>query len=193
MSRSKEFDVNEVLDKAMVLFWEQGYEKTSMSDLVEHMGIHRRSLYDTFGDKHSLFLQAINRYLEKVRANFTSEIKSSKTATEALYSIFQFMISDEEDRPSGCLLVNSVTELASRDAEINAKSIESFKITEDMFEQIIVWGQRDGEFTSKQNAKELAEYLHAVSIGIRVMRRASVDQPKFLHIVDVSINLLKNE
>lgn len=193
MSRSKEFDVNEVLDKAMVLFWEQGYEKTSMSDLVEHMGIHRRSLYDTFGDKHSLFLQAINRYLEKVRANFTSEIKSSKTATEALYSIFQFMISDEEDRPSGCLLVNSVTELASRDAEINAKSIESFKVTEDMFEQIIVWGQRDGEFTSKQNAKELAEYLHAVSIGIRVMRRASVDQPKFLHIVDVSINLLKNE
>lgn len=193
MSRSKEFDVNEVLDKAMVLFWEQGYEKTSMSDLVEHMGIHRRSLYDTFGDKHSLFLQAINRYLEKVRANFTSEIKSSKTATEALYSIFQFMISDEEDRPSGCLLVNSVTELASRDAEINAKSIESFKVTEDMFEQIIAWGQRDGEFTSKQNAKELAEYLHAVSIGIRVMRRASVDQPKFLHIVDVSINLLKNK
>lgn len=193
MSRSKEFDVNEVLDKAMVLFWEQGYEKTSMSDLVEHMGIHRRSLYDTFGDKHSLLLQAINRYLEKVRANFTSEIKSSKTATEALYSIFQFMISDEEDRPSGCLLVNSVTELASRDAEINAKSIESFKVTEDMFEQIIVWGQRDGEFTLKQNAKELAEYLHAVSIGIRVMRRASVDQPKFLHIVDVSINLLKNE
>ena len=55
MARSKEFEENEVLDKAMKLFWEQGYEKTSMTDLVEHMGIHRRSLYDTFGDKHHCF------------------------------------------------------------------------------------------------------------------------------------------
>ncbi|WP_246772684.1 TetR/AcrR family transcriptional regulator [Paenibacillus polymyxa] len=62
MSRSKEFDETEVLDKAMQLFWEQGYEKTSMTDLVKHMGIHRRSLYDTFGDKHTLFLMALDRY-----------------------------------------------------------------------------------------------------------------------------------
>ena len=52
MGRSKEFEENEVLQRAMELFWQQGYEKTSMSDLVEHMGIHRKSLYDTFGDKH---------------------------------------------------------------------------------------------------------------------------------------------
>lgn len=192
MSRSKEFDVNEVLDKAMILFWDQGYEKTSMSDLVTHMGIHRRSLYDTFGDKHSLFLQAITRYMDKVKANLTSEIKPSKTATEALYSLFQFMISDKEDLPSGCLVVNSVTELAARDAEVNAKSIESFEGIEDMFEQIILWGQQDGEFTSKQNAKELANYLHTVSIGIRVMGRSSVDKAQLSHTIDVSINLLKS-
>jgi len=192
VSRSKEFDVNEVLDKAMVLFWEQGYEKTSMSDLVEHMGIHRRSLYDTFGDKHSLFLQAITRYMGKVQANLTSEIKPSKTATEALYSIFQFMVTDQEELPSGCLIVNSVTELAARDAEVNSKSIESFQGTENMLEQIILWGQKDGEFTSKQSAKELAAYLHNVSIGIRVMGRSSVDKAKLLNIVDVSIHLLKS-
>ncbi|MDN4618165.1 TetR/AcrR family transcriptional regulator [Paenibacillus sp. PsM32] len=192
MSRSKEFDVNEVLDKAMILFWDQGYEKTSMSDLVTHMGIHRRSLYDTFGDKHSLFLQAITRYMDKVKANLTSEIKPSKTATEALYSLFQFMILDKEDLPSGCLIVNSVTELAARDAEVNAKSIESFEGIEDMFEQIILWGQQDGEFTSKQSAKELAKYLHTVSIGIRVMGRSSVDKAQLSHTIDVSINLLKS-
>lgn len=56
MARSKEFDEKAVLRKAMELFWEQGYEKTSMQDLVDHMGIHRRSIYDTFGDKRSLFL-----------------------------------------------------------------------------------------------------------------------------------------
>lgn len=191
MSRSKEFEVNEVLDKAMVLFWEQGYEKTSMSDLVEHMGIHRRSLYDTFGDKHSLFLQAIDRYMNKVKINLTSEVKQSKTATEALQSIFQFMVSEEEGFPSGCLLVNTITELAARDTDVNTRSIESFRITEDMLEQIVLWGQRDGEFTSDQNAKELAEYLNTLSIGIRVMGRSSVDKAKLLHIIDVSINLIK--
>lgn len=192
MSRSKEFEVNEVLDKAMVLFWEQGYEKTSMSDLVEHMGIHRRSLYDTFGDKHSLFLQAIDRYTNKVKINLTSEVKQSKTATEALQSIFQFMVSEEEGLPSGCLLVNTITELAARDTDVNTKSIESFIITEDMLEQIVLWGQRDGEFTSDQNAKELAEYLNTLSIGIRVMGRSSIDKAKLLHIIDVSINLIKS-
>lgn len=191
MSRSKEFEVNEVLDKAMVLFWEQGYEKTSMSDLVEHMGIHRRSLYDTFGDKHSLFLQAIDRYMNKVKISLTGEVKQSKTATEALQSIFQFMVSEEEGFPSGCLLVNTITELAARDTDVNTRSIESFRITEDMLEQIVLWGQRDGEFTSDQNAKELAEYLNTLSIGIRVMGRSSVDKAKLLHIIDVSINLIK--
>lgn len=60
MGRSREFDENVVLQKAMELFWKQGYEKTSLNDLVEHMGIHRRSLYDTFGDKHTLFLRTVD-------------------------------------------------------------------------------------------------------------------------------------
>ena len=56
MARTKEFDEQVVLTKAMNLFWEQGYEKTSMQELVDRMGIHRRSIYDTFGDKHQLCL-----------------------------------------------------------------------------------------------------------------------------------------
>ncbi|KAA2299393.1 helix-turn-helix transcriptional regulator, partial [Clostridioides difficile] len=66
MARGKEFEESVVLDKAMRLFWEQGYEKTSMTDLVNHMGIHRKSLYDTFGDKHTLFLKAVDLYDHKI-------------------------------------------------------------------------------------------------------------------------------
>ena len=71
MARSKEFEVNEVLDKAIQLFWAQGYEKTSMHELVNFMGIHRRSIYDTFGDKHALFMKALERY----EAKQTNKIK----------------------------------------------------------------------------------------------------------------------
>lgn len=62
MARTKAFEIDAVLDKAMRLFWTQGYEKTSMQDLVDNMGINRKSIYDTFGDKHTLFLKALARY-----------------------------------------------------------------------------------------------------------------------------------
>ncbi|PQP81381.1 TetR family transcriptional regulator [Paenibacillus sp. PCH8] len=192
MARSKEFEVNEVLDKAMKIFWEQGYEKTSMSDLVEHMGIHRRSIYDTFDDKHSLFLQAVDRYIGKINATLLAEVKASKTAVEAVHKIFGFMISESEDVPSGCLIVNAAVELAPRDTDVDTKSIELFTSAEQMFEQIILWGQRDGEFSSDRDAKEMAEYLHNISVGIRAMARTSIDKEKLNRIVNVSMKLLEH-
>ncbi|WP_340390487.1 TetR/AcrR family transcriptional regulator [Paenibacillus sp. FSL E2-0151] len=190
MARSKEFEVNEVLDKAMKIFWEQGYEKTSMSDLVEHMGIHRRSIYDTFDDKHTLFLKAMDRYSGKISATLLAEIKASKTAVEALHKIFDVMISEAEDTPSGCLIVNSAVELGTRDQEVDNRSLESFNEAERMFEQIIQWGQREGEFSSDHDAKEMAEYLHNISVGIRAMARTSTDKEKLNRIIHVTMKLL---
>ena len=64
MARQKEFHRGEVLHKAMEVFWTRGYEAASIQDLVKHMGINRQSMYDTFGDKHSLFLEALDHYRE---------------------------------------------------------------------------------------------------------------------------------
>src|SRR5258705_4457709 len=64
MARQKEFNRDEVLHKAMEVFWTRGYEGASIQDLVKHMGVNRQSIYDTFGDKHTLFLQALDRYRE---------------------------------------------------------------------------------------------------------------------------------
>lgn len=190
MARSKEFEENEVLDKAMKLFWEQGYEKTSLTDLVEHMGVHRRSLYDTFGDKHTLFLKAMDRFRDKVNAELTGEVKRSKTATEALQLIFSFIINGEEDSPSGCLMVNSAVELAMRDTDVDLKSTESFTLSEQLFKDIILWGQQDGEFSSDYKDDDLAEHLHSVCVGLRVMTRTSMPKEKLHRIADLSIKLL---
>ncbi|WP_438495270.1 TetR/AcrR family transcriptional regulator [Paenibacillus sp. IHBB 3054] len=190
MARSKEFEENVVLEKAMKLFWEQGYEKTSMMDLVKHMGIHRRSLYDTFGDKHTLFLKAMDRFRDKVNAELVGEVKRSKNATEALQLIFSFVISGEEDSPSGCLMVNSAVELAMRDTEVDLKTTELFTLSEQLFKDIILWGQQDGEFSSDYNADDLAEHLHAVYVGLRVMTRTSIRKEKLHRIADLSIKLL---
>ncbi|MFD1176513.1 TetR/AcrR family transcriptional regulator [Paenibacillus puldeungensis] len=191
MARSKEFEEQAVLDKAMRLFWEQGYEKTSMTDLVEHMGIHRRSLYDTFGDKHQLFLKAIDRFDNKITASLAGGIKRSKTATEALQFIFEFMIIGEEDSPPGCLMVNSAVELAARDPDVDTKSTEAFTTAEQLLKEIILWGQRDGEFTTEYEVDELAEYLHNVGVGLKVMARTSVAKEKLCRIAHVSMKFLE--
>lgn len=191
MARSKEFEEKEVLDKAMRLFWEQGYEKTSMTELVEHMGIHRRSLYDTFGDKHNLFLKAMDRFDDKISAALAGGVKGSKTASEALQFIFGFMIDGDEDSPAGCLMVNSAVELAARDVEVDNKSTKAFTTAEQLLKEIILWGQRKGEFTSTYNAEELAEYLHNVWIGLRVMARTSASKEKLHRITHISMKLLE--
>ncbi len=193
MARSKEFEEKEVLDKAMRLFWEQGYEKTSMTELVEHMGIHRRSLYDTFGDKHNLFLKAMDRFDDKISAALAAGVKRSKTASEALQFIFGFMIDGDEDSPAGCLMVNSAVELAARDAEVDVKSTKAFTTAEQLLREIILWGQRDGEFTSAYHAEELAEYLHNVWIGLRVMARTSASKEKLRRITHISMKLLEKQ
>lgn len=190
MARSKEFEENIVLDKAMKLFWEQGYEKSSMTELVEHMGIHRRSLYDTFGDKHTLFLKTMDRFRDKVNTAIAGEVKRSKTPVEALHFIFDFMIYGEVDAPSGCLMVNSAVELAMRDPEVDVKSTESFKLSEQLFKDIIIWGQQNGDFNPNCNADELSEHLHAVCVGLRVMTRTSTPKEKLKRIASNSIRML---
>ncbi|MBE1442765.1 TetR/AcrR family transcriptional regulator [Paenibacillus sp. OAS669] len=193
MARNKEFEESAVLDKAMRLFWEQGYEKTSMTDLVEHMGIHRRSLYDTFGDKHTLFLKAMDRFGDQFSVAIANGVKRSKTAVEALQFIFDFMIrlNVDVDLPAGCLMVNSAVELAARDAEVDTRSIKAFTSAEQQLKEIIIWGQRDGEFTSDYDAEEMAEYLHNALVGIRVAARTSVSKEKLQRIANLSMKLLE--
>ncbi len=67
VGRPREFDVEQVLDAAMKAFWANGYESTSLADLVSVTGLHKGSLYQAFGDKHSLFIQTLNRYLQNIR------------------------------------------------------------------------------------------------------------------------------
>ncbi|MFS0869056.1 TetR/AcrR family transcriptional regulator [Paenibacillus xylanilyticus] len=191
MARSKEFEENEVLEKAMKLFWEQGYEKTSMSDLVEHMGIHRRSIYDTFTDKRTLFFKTMERFENRTDAKLGAGVKQSKTAKEALQFIFDYMSNGEEDAPPGCMFVNSAVEMACRDEDVDAKAVGGFERVEHLLVEIVTWGQQNGEFTDRYEAQELAEYLHNALTGLRVMARTSVSKEKLSRITTMTMQILE--
>ncbi|MBO7747978.1 TetR/AcrR family transcriptional regulator [Paenibacillus sp. MWE-103] len=190
MARSKEFDEHDVLLKAMRLFWEQGYEKTSLQDLVTHMGIHRRSLYDTFGDKHSLFVKAMEQYDKQTSAAIKAEVTRGRTSQEAIRFFFDYLIEVNDGRPLGCLYVNSATELALRDPEVGELTNEGFKNEERFLADLIRKGQQSGEIPLGKDADQLAASLQATMIGIRVLARTSTDRKKLHRLADASVAML---
>ena len=118
MAGVKQFDQNEVLDRAMMLFWSQGYEATSIDQLVEATGINRGSLYSTFNDKNGIFLAVIDRYLETVAKSLmvTLSDPNPRQAIERMFDSIVGRLSDPKF-PRGCLIVNTSLECpASGDA-----------------------------------------------------------------------------
>ncbi|EWM18325.1 TetR/AcrR family transcriptional regulator [Kutzneria sp. 744] len=107
MVRHKEFDPDTAVADAMDLFWRRGYEATSVQDLVEHTGVGRRSMYDTFGDKHSLYLRALDRYLTLAEDGFRE--KAAADGLSAIRSLFSLLLESPADDFRGCLFVNSST------------------------------------------------------------------------------------
>ncbi|WP_151734267.1 TetR/AcrR family transcriptional regulator ['Paenibacillus yunnanensis' Narsing Rao et al. 2020] len=190
MARSKEFDVDDVLGKAMDIFWRQGYENTSMQDLVAGMGIHKRSMYDTFGDKHTLYLKAMDRYAKSFAARTYGPLEAVPSVKEAVRRLFEAVAYRAEHEPKGCLLVNSAVELSLSDPEVADRVNDAFSGTEKVLEQLIAKGQASGEITAGLPAAALAACLHNALVGLRVMVKTAPDKEKLQAVIDTTLAIL---
>ncbi|MBC1421738.1 TetR/AcrR family transcriptional regulator [Listeria seeligeri] len=191
MGRVKQFDEQIVLNKAMHIFWEKGYEKTSMQDLVDHMGIHRRSIYDTFGDKHELFLKSLDCYEFRLNQIIKQQVKQDMTIKEKLETLFLSVSSVNNESPKGCLIVNSAAELSLLDEPIKKKIQELFDKSEMYLYQLLVEAMNKGEISKNKNLQELASYLHNAWVGIRVLAKTTNDQIKLHTIVKTTLSIIK--
>ena len=190
MARKKEFDVNNALHKAMLLFWEQGYEKTSMKELVSQMGVHKGSMYDTFGDKHTLYVNTLEHYLELAQQIIEKGISDTKSAKEAIRFIFNWAIEQEEEFPLGCLIVNTAVELAKHDPEARQRVQSSWDFAEQLVYELILDGQQSGEFSKMLDAKEMAMILYNSIIGLQVKAKLTSDREKLNKIIDINLSFL---
>lgn len=190
MSRSKEFDETAVLQRAMLLFWRNGYEKTSMQDLVDFMNIHRRSIYDTFGDKKSLFLKALQLFENITERRIRQHIEPLPSVKSRIRTLFEMTVLSKDGKPPGCLIVNTATELSLHDPEIAARIQESFQKTENILYEWLVKGKETGELPAGLDAKKTAAFIHNAFVGIRVQAKTSPD-PDALHtIVEMTLTAL---
>lgn len=174
MARTKEFNEDQALDKAIEIFWHKGYNGTSAQDLVTHLSLSRSSLYDTFGDKQKLFVKSLQRYQQQNEESLKLLFENAENIKTALTEIFkQAVVESLQDRiTKGCFMVNSAVELAMHDPEIGKIVHDNQKSVEEVFYQAIKKGQESGQISDKQEARSLARFIFNNYSGIRVLARA---------------------
>lgn len=187
MARPKSFNQDKALEQAMHLFWEKGFEATSIQDLVDRLGINRQSLYDTFGDKKQLFLKSLNLYRSQGKAPL---LPKDITVRQIFTHIFQDIIDMSIQDSRGCLMANSTLELASRDEDVANIACDNLETAEEDFRQILQEAQRKGELSSEKDPKALASYLFNSIQGIRVTTKASNDRARLEDIARTTLSVL---
>ena len=193
MARTKEFDREEVLAKAMETFWRYGYEGTSMQTLVQNMGINRGSLYDTFGDKRSLFLAAIAHYEQTVLKEMIACLKTADAGKQTIINLFRGLVAKTVSNKDcyGCLITNTAIELCPHDAETQSKVDRNFRQVASAFKQALKLARAKGEVSTHRDLDSVAQYLTSSLQGLRVVAKVNRDPQILNNIVDVILSVLE--
>ncbi|MGW3142609.1 TetR/AcrR family transcriptional regulator [Streptomyces sp. NPDC001139] len=193
MARTKEFDPEAALQAALELFWQRGYEATSMSDLVDRLGIGRASIYATFGSKHELYLKALDRYdragLEPIMREL-SRPGPALPAVRALVRRYATEAADDRLRRSGCLVTNTAAELAPHDAAAARRVERSWDQLETVLHSALLRAQAQDELPAGRDPLALARTLLVLMQGLRVVGKASGDPARVRDAAEQALTLL---
>jgi TetR/AcrR family transcriptional repressor of nem operon len=190
--RPKDFDEGEVLDRAVDIFWRQGYEGTSLEQLLDVMKIGKGSMYHNFGNKREVFKLCLNRFIHNFGTLFTSEIAVSKDPIEF---IKDFFLSIPEQginaRKKGCFLGNTVAELACIDPGLEKLAVEHLAKIEQTFLKYIKEAQSSGRLKSNEDAKLLARHLINLWNGLNITRRMYHNPKDLLPLIHLQLKILE--
>jgi TetR/AcrR family transcriptional repressor of nem operon len=193
VARQKEFKRDEVLHKAMEVFWSRGYEAASIQDLVAHMGINRQSLYDTFGDKHALYLQALDRYREVEGRKIIEVLERPGSVKKNLRQLFalaiQTALSDQQRR--GCFMGNAMSELAGRCQATATRTCGNMGAAHDAFYRALVRGKKESELKGIRDPRAVARFLYSSLQGLMLTGKATQDRKTLKDIVTVTLSVLE--
>lgn len=193
MARTKVFDEELVLNKAVDLFWRKGYNGTSAQDLVDELGISRSSLYDTYGDKFQLFRSALQQYRKNFAGAMIDMIKQSTDTEKTLEAIFHYVINEslQQRFSKGCFMTNSAIELAPHNPEIAQIVNENMQDIEEALCQLIKKGQDLGQFSKAHSPRAVARFTFNTISGLRVASKSGADKKVFDDIIQVTLSALK--
>lgn len=188
--RPREFDEDEVVTAARDLFWERGYEATSVQDLVDELGLTRGSLYGAFGDKRGLFARALDRYVADTDALFAGA-DADGPALPRLRAILMAALEAPSGAPRrGCMLGNTAVELSGSDPAAADVVRAGFSLTEATFRGLLERAQASGELP-RGDAGAQARLLLALLQGLQVLARTEADPTRLAVAVDAALDGLR--
>ena len=188
------FDREEVLGKALELFWVRGYEGLGMSELLKGMGIPRQSFYNTFGSKEDVFLEAFELYISQMRATFTGIFAKSSSPLEGLRHLFDFIEEMAESGScAGCLVGNTLAEFGNQNDKIAKVVNDAMKGKEDMLVGAFKAAIDSGELKTAHSPKELAGIMMAMNQGMALMSKSGKDKEQMKALVRTARGLLLGE
>jgi TetR/AcrR family transcriptional repressor of nem operon len=191
MPRPKEFDEAEVLEQALQLFRARGFKHTSFSDLTTELGVSRQSLYDTYGDKQTLYQTALKRYLDRAIDGIRRKLDDPAPVREVLIALFDNIIAGSCSNGSpGCFMVNSMVELSPHDADTRALAQTHAREIEGLFVTRLSAGQRKGEIAKSKDPVALARFLYHTLLGLSVASRALGDRESMKQTVRLALQVL---
>jgi TetR/AcrR family transcriptional regulator, transcriptional repressor for nem operon len=191
MSRRKEFDPDVALQVAVNVFWRLGYERTSLEVLMKEMGISKQSLYDTFGDKRSIFFQAMRQYRKSTNDSLRAVFADEKPVRVGLQKIFRSMIVEtREQHEQGCLLMSANLSRDLKDAEITKFLRANQREVERIFKDAFTRARIRGEIAQEKEPAALAKFFVATIQGMRALARLNHDRKELEHISRIAMSSL---
>jgi TetR/AcrR family transcriptional repressor of nem operon len=194
VGRPREFDEDQVLDAAMDVFWLQGYESTSMKDLLAATGLHKGSLYQAFGDKHSLFIQSLRRYMDRFRQDMAAEIEAADSGLQALRAIMNVSIGKGchgTDGNAGCMALNTLADKGTEDPDILSALQEGYGKRMQMIVDAVARAQAEGGLRSDWAPERIATMISVMSTGTVAAVRGPVDKETAHALVDDFLDTIK--
>ncbi|MFE0358064.1 TetR/AcrR family transcriptional regulator [Streptomyces nigra] len=192
MGRPKQFDPDVAVEQAMDVFWRKGYVRTTPQDLVDALGIGKGSLYNTFGNKHALFEQALRRYRDSQTVALIEMLEEPGPVKARLRKTLGFLAETDLADPDrrGCMAVNTAAELAGRDEAATELVQRMFALTEDAFRALIEEGQRSGEIAPERDPAALGSLLLNTVAGLRIMARVAESPDRLVRVIDATVDCL---
>ena len=194
MPRSREFQEDVVLTRAMEVFWEKGYGSTSVQDLVEKMGINRFSIYATFGDKEGLFLSTLDHYGSTIVERLLLPLETGEAGLGAIREYFDRLV-DAYSGPKGsrgCFMINSAVELDSRQHQAALRKIQEYSDrVRRAFERALGIARERGELLDGDSTEDLSGFLLNQAFGLGVHAKVHPDRDALRTRVGLALTLLE--
>ena len=194
--RPRKFDVEKALESAMLVFWRNGYEGSSLSELTAAMKINRPSLYGTFGDKEKLFYQALDRYLTDYGIAGVKQLAAYSDIRDAIAAFLNCIAKQLTDSnlPPGCLIANSTLECGGKRFEnIGRRLSQCHRETEAALHSRLKLAQDMGQISEEEDIQALAQFFTTTMLGMGVMARTNSNPEVIQQLAKTALRALPEQ